>query len=60
MAGSECAGAGAGHAGYTGPHDHSPTGAIASAAKCPACNNLMQYGIPYSLTTLHTEAPGFA
>jgi len=21
-----------------------------------ACNNLMQYGIPYSLTTLHTEA----
>ena len=22
-----------------------------------ACNNLAQYGIPYSLTTLHTEAP---
>ena len=22
-----------------------------------ACNNLKQYGIPYSLTTLHTEAP---
>ena len=22
-----------------------------------ACNNLTQYGIPYSLTTLHTEAP---
>ena len=22
-----------------------------------ACNNLMQYGIPYSLTTRHTEAP---
>ena len=22
-----------------------------------ACNNLQQYGIPYSLTTLHTEAP---
>ena len=22
-----------------------------------ACNNLSQYGIPYSLTTLHTEAP---
>ncbi len=26
--------------------------------KMSACNNLMQYGIPYSLTTLHTEAPG--
>src|SRR6202158_1137447 len=25
--------------------------------KMSACNNLMQYGIPYSLTTLHTEAP---
>src|SRR5919109_2388274 len=25
--------------------------------KLSACNNLMQYGIPYSLTTLHTEAP---
>jgi L-fucose isomerase-like protein len=24
--------------------------------KMSACNNLMQYGIPYSLTTLHTEA----
>src|SRR6202035_3892427 len=23
-----------------------------------ACNNLKQYGIPYSLTSLHTEAPG--
>jgi L-fucose isomerase-like protein len=23
-----------------------------------ACNNLQQYGIPYSLTSLHTEAPG--
>ncbi|HUB30758.1 MAG TPA: hypothetical protein VL967_13720, partial [Terracidiphilus sp.] len=31
--------------------------------KMSACNNLMQYGIPYSLTTLHTEAvssPEFA
>src|ERR1019366_2041049 len=31
--------------------------------KMSACNNLKQYGIPYSLTTLHTEAPdseGFA
>ena len=31
--------------------------------KMSACNNLRQYGIPYSLTTLHTEAPdsdGFA
>ena len=31
--------------------------------KMSACNNLTQYGIPYSLTTLHTEAPdsdGFA
>ena len=27
--------------------------------KMSACNNLKQYGIPYSLTTLHTEAPGF-
>src|SRR5438309_3796665 len=25
--------------------------------KMSACNNLMQYGIPYSLTTLHTELP---
>jgi L-fucose isomerase-like protein len=25
--------------------------------KMSACNNLMQYGIPYSLTTLHTEDP---
>jgi L-fucose isomerase-like protein len=25
--------------------------------KMSACNNLQQYGIPYSLTTLHTEAP---
>jgi len=25
--------------------------------KMSACNNLMQYGIAYSLTTLHTEAP---
>jgi len=28
--------------------------------KMSACNNLMQYGIPYSLTTLHTEAPDSA
>lgn len=28
--------------------------------KMSACNNLSQYGIPYSLTTLHTEAPGSA
>jgi len=28
--------------------------------KMSACNNLMQYGIPYSLTTLHTEAPASA
>jgi L-fucose isomerase-like protein len=25
--------------------------------KMSACNNLKQYGIPYSLTTLHTETP---
>jgi L-fucose isomerase-like protein len=25
--------------------------------KMSACNNLSQYGIPYSLTTLHTETP---
>ena len=25
--------------------------------KMSACNNLSQYGIPYSLTTLHTEVP---
>ena len=25
--------------------------------KMSACNNLRQYGIPYSLTSLHTEAP---
>src|ERR1700743_1736202 len=28
--------------------------------KMSACNNLMQYGIPYSLTALHTEAPAAA
>src|ERR1700688_1301905 len=28
--------------------------------KMSACNNLMQYGIPYSLTTLHTVAPSSA
>src|SRR5450755_4436163 len=31
--------------------------------KMSACNNLRQYGIPYSLTTLHTvspDSPGFA
>ena len=28
--------------------------------KMSACNNLKQYGIPYSLTTLHTEAPDSA
>jgi L-fucose isomerase-like protein len=26
--------------------------------KMSACNNLRQYGIPYTLTTLHTVAPG--
>jgi L-fucose isomerase-like protein len=28
--------------------------------KMSACNNLKQYGIKYSLTTLHTETPGSA
>jgi L-fucose isomerase-like protein len=28
--------------------------------KMSACNNLQQYRIPYSLTTLHTESPGSA
>ena len=28
--------------------------------KMSVCNNLKQYGIPYSLTTLHTEAPDSA
>ena len=28
--------------------------------KMSACNNLMQYGIPYSLTSLHTVAPDAA
>jgi L-fucose isomerase-like protein len=28
--------------------------------KMSACNNLTQYGIPYSLTTLHTEPPDSA
>jgi L-fucose isomerase-like protein len=28
--------------------------------KMSACNNLMQYGIPYSLTSLHTEHPSSA
>src|SRR5208337_3099419 len=28
--------------------------------KMSACNNLMQYGIAYSLTTLHTESPASA
>jgi L-fucose isomerase-like protein len=26
--------------------------------KMSACNNLRQYGIPYSITTFHTESPG--
>jgi len=26
--------------------------------KMSACNNLRQYGVPYSITTLHTESPG--
>src|SRR3984957_3383265 len=30
---------------------------VSFCGKMSACNNLMQYGIPYSLTTLHTEAP---
>jgi L-fucose isomerase-like protein len=28
--------------------------------KMSVCNNLRQYGLPYSLTTLHTVAPGHA
>jgi len=28
--------------------------------KMSACNNLKQYGIPYSLTTLHTVSPSSA
>jgi L-fucose isomerase-like protein len=28
--------------------------------KMSACNNLRQYGVPYSLTTLHTESPDSA
>ena len=28
--------------------------------KMSACNNLRQYGIPYSITTLHTESSGLA
>ena len=28
--------------------------------KMSACNNMKQYGIPYSITTLHTEAPDSA
>jgi len=28
--------------------------------KMSACNNLRQYGIPYSITTLHTESPDAA
>src|SRR5262245_24136394 len=28
--------------------------------KMSACNNLKQYGIPYSLTTMHTESPDSA
>src|SRR5665213_3110226 len=31
-----------------------------STGKMSICNNLKQYGIPYSLTTLHTEAPDSA
>src|ERR1700735_4778323 len=42
--------------------DRSDTMTIANrrdsfCGKMSACNNLMQYGIPYSLTTLHTESP---
>src|SRR5437899_9736925 len=28
--------------------------------KMSACNNLRQYGIPYSITTLHTDRPDYA
>jgi len=31
--------------------------AFPDCGKMSACNNLKQYGIPYSLTTLHTETP---
>src|SRR6201984_1548729 len=44
------------------PPDEPATMTIASrrdsfCGKMSACNNLRQYGIPYSITTLHTESP---
>ena len=38
-------------------HEHSRPPRDSFCGKMSACNNLMQYGIPYSLTTLHTETP---
>ena len=40
-----------------GQDDASPTGATASAARCRSATTCAQYGIPYSLTALHTVAP---
>ena len=45
--------------------DRSDTMTIANrrdsfCGKMSACNNMMQYGISYSLTTLHTESPSSA
>ena len=51
------AGADPGHARHARQDDHRATAATASAARCRPATTCTQYGIPYSLTTLHTEAP---
>ena len=39
------------------PRDDDCISARQLCGKMSACNNLRQYGIPYPITTLHTEAP---
>ena len=56
LAGPERAGAGPGDARHPEQDDHRDR-RDSFCGKMSACNNLTQYGIPYSLTTLHTEAP---
>ena len=41
------------------PAKMSPSGGNSFCGKISACNNLKQYGIPYSIMTLHAESPAF-
>ena len=46
-----------GHAPMHPTHHHPAFRRDSFCGKMSACNNLRQYGIPYSITTLHTESP---